>query len=280
VCSSDLTVEPNLRTALQALLADATKALTVCPTAPKPRTQPAPRTRGWIAPPGQDWYPPVGPGPACDACEQGCNDTYASNVDKGNFGGWLCFISIACAAAAFAEWLGCLGLCHLPGNACLPNPCGTFTTCDPADKCFSYKDGSLCCTAPGVVCQDACCGKGVTNCLPDGSCGCSSEFNQIQCGNGCCDGNKDICSNGICCPKGQVNHEGKCYVEKNVCGAICCDELRNAPIPRPACVVLSAPRLAAANAATRVMCASMVSVALRSAVAAARAVPQVNTAPT
>src|SRR4029079_2731458 len=32
----NITVEPNLRSALQALLADATKALTVCPTAPKP----------------------------------------------------------------------------------------------------------------------------------------------------------------------------------------------------------------------------------------------------
>jgi hypothetical protein len=82
----------------------------------------------------------------------------------------------------------------------------------------------------------------VTNCLPDGSCGCSSEFNQIQCGNGCCDGNKDICSNGICCSKGQVNHEGKCCGEKNVCGAICCDELSQCADPKTGlCCPFSAP---------------------------------------
>ena len=94
-------------------LAEAVKAFTRCPAAPTPHTPLR------LAPPGQDWYEPSDLPVACDKCMNDCGDTYAEQVDKGNFSGWLCFISVACAAAAFAEWVACLGICHLPGKAWL-----------------------------------------------------------------------------------------------------------------------------------------------------------------
>jgi hypothetical protein len=129
-------------------LAEAVKAFTRCPAAPTPHTPLR------LAPPGQDWYEPSDLPVACNKCMNDCGDTYAEQVDKGNFSGRLCFISVACAAAAFAEWVACLGICHLPGKACFPVPCGGLHTCVPGDQCFGYKDGEVLLDPRGAVASE------------------------------------------------------------------------------------------------------------------------------
>jgi hypothetical protein len=63
-----------------------------------------------------------------------CGDTYAEQVDKGNFSGWLCFISVACAAAAFAEWVACLGNLPSAWKGLLPCPIAVRQTLPAAPE--------------------------------------------------------------------------------------------------------------------------------------------------
>lgn len=177
--------------------------------------------------PGSDWYEPAGVSwVSCQNCQDGCYSTYQDTALS-----WSCyFLSLVCEAEAIAQWSICMGLCELPGNGCLPVPCGSFTTCAPGDTCFSYKDGRLCCSAPSAICNNVCCGKDVATCAPNGSCGCPTG--ELQCGNKCCDGKTQICSNGLCCPKGQLNHNGKCCAESSLCGKVCCDELATCGDPK------------------------------------------------
>ncbi len=144
----NITVEPNLRTTIDTLLAESAKLLAVFRLPRRQAFRPTSKLVAGSHPPDGLGIP-RGPGPACDQCEQGCNDTYYSEAGPtSSVGAFFCFISIACSALAFAKWVGCLALCHLPGHPCLPNPCGTFTTCDPADTCFSYEGGGLAARLP------------------------------------------------------------------------------------------------------------------------------------
>jgi hypothetical protein len=187
-----------------------------------------PRFRNVIPPPGSDWYEPAGEDyVSCLNCEDGCNQTYFDTASN-----FFCFISIACVVEALAQWGICYAVCRLPGAGCLPNPCGTLTTCGIGDTCFSYKGGSLCCKAPAAVCQNVCCGQQITNCLPDGSCGCTTD--ETPCGNECCVAGQ-ICTDGVCCPDkpGEVVVvlNGVCCSQARVCGKVCCDELASCADP-------------------------------------------------
>jgi hypothetical protein len=218
-----LVLEPSLRAALEGLRGRAMQRgsgtcrteHTLHPHDPNPAT------------PGSDWYEPDGVSWAsCQGCQDGCYSTYQDQALS-----FSCyFLNPFCEVEATAQWAICMGLCQLPGNGCLPVPCGTLTTCGPGDTCFSFKGGRLCCAAPSALCNNVCCGKDVTTCAPNGLCGCATGL--LACGNKCCDGKTSVCSNGICCPKGQVNHNGKCCTETNLCGKVCCDELATCGDPK------------------------------------------------
>jgi hypothetical protein len=183
-------------------------------------------SRNVIPAPGSDWYEPAGEDHiSCLQCDDNCNKTLADATSN-----FFCWLSIACVVEADAQWAVCETFCRLPGGGCLPNPCGSFTTCGIGDKCFSYKGGSLCCQAPAVVCQDVCCGVLINNCLPDGTCGCTAD--QDPCGNDCCDRKTQYCAAvGVCCPNGQILSNGVCCSPISVCGKVCCDELASCADP-------------------------------------------------
>jgi len=207
--------------AITDVVSEAAPSIAACrSTRPRPGGTPRRRVIGSMSAPGGDWYEPASENsPDCSACQNDCGTTYANEVKN-----FFCFIALPCQLSALAEWGGCLGLCQLPGHPCRPNPCGTFSTCSKGDTCFSYQGGDLCCTAPAAVCQGVCCGTDITSCAPNGACGCTSD--ETLCGgNQCCDNAKETCANGICCPKGQVNHNGKCCDPKAICGSVCCDQL-------------------------------------------------------
>ncbi len=239
-----IAADPKLVSAIQDLGARANQLL----AAPRAGANPLPHNprekkahRAIITGPGFDWYEPSDDIVDCTNCEDGCTKVYIDALP-----GWATIIfcppcAVVDTAAALALWTGCMIKCNLPGGGCLPNPCGTFTTCAKGDACYDYKDGRLCCPAPAAVCKGVCCGKDVTSCAPDGGCGCTSD--QKACGNDCCDPGQvcvdGICCapdqktcKGVCCPKGQICHNGKCCNEANVCGPVCCDELSTCADPK------------------------------------------------
>jgi hypothetical protein len=173
-----------------------------------------------IPPPGSGWYlPDEEDNGSCLDCEDGCNSDFADETTS-----WGCLISLgSCWPAALAKWGVCMGLCRLPGGGCLPVPCGTFTTCAEGDTCFGSNLGDFCCPGSSAVCHGACCGWEISNCAPDGSCGCRES--ETACGNNCCDPDDESCIDGICCKKGQTVLNGVCCDPVSVCGNVCCDVL-------------------------------------------------------
>jgi len=183
------------------------------------------RPRTAIAAPGDDWYEPASEDHvSCLNCEDGCNQTYENQVTS-----WECILSLgACVPFSLAQWGVCMAACNLPGGGCLPNPCGFFTTCGVGDNCFSFQGGDLCCPSTAALCNNVCCGNDIHSCLPNGSCGCTSD--QVACGNNCCSSGQ-VCIEGQCCQPGQTVLNGKCCNSQNVCGDVCCDELATCADP-------------------------------------------------
>jgi len=194
---------------------------------------------GTIKPPGPGAYPPLGAdNPDCTACQNQCDTDW-----RAESGTAWCVLSFGgCYVKSLFDYDICQHNCAGDGpNGCFPVPCGaTTTTCLSGDQCFSFQGAGMCCDAGAPLCQGVCCGRFISACGPDGSCGCKTS--ETLCGDSCCDNDKEICSDGICCPKGQANHQGTCCADKNVCGKVCCDELATCADPKTGlCCPLTAP---------------------------------------
>jgi hypothetical protein len=194
---------------------------------------------GTLMPPGPGAYPPLGAdNPDCIACQNQCDTDWGAESGTE----WCVLTWGGCYVKALINYDICRHACASDGpNGCFPVPCGTTTnTCLSGDLCFSFQGGGMCCDAGAPICQGVCCGKLITACGPDGSCGCRTD--ETLCGDSCCQNDKEICSNGICCPKGQANHQGTCCAEKNLCGQVCCDELSScADAKKGLCCPFTAP---------------------------------------
>jgi hypothetical protein len=194
---------------------------------------------GTLVAPGPGAYPPLGAdNPGCVACQNQCDKDWGAESGTA----WCVLTLGGCYVKALIDFDICRHNCASDGpGGCFPVPCGsTTTTCNSGDQCFSVQGAGMCCDAGAPLCQGVCCGRLITACGPDGSCGCRTD--ETLCGDSCCDNAKEICSNGICCPKGQANHEGTCCAQKNLCGKVCCDELASCADPKTGlCCPLTAP---------------------------------------
>ena len=101
-------------------------------------------------------------------------------------------------------------LCCARGtDVCAATKAKTGLCCDP-------RKGEQCCFNETKA---ACCSRNQT--CKGGTCTCKSG--KPPCGKKCCE-KGEVCSNGTCCPKGQVNcGDGTCCVPKNCCGKVCCN---------------------------------------------------------
>ncbi len=195
-----------------------------------------------ITGPGFDWYEPGDDFVDCTYCES----TTCANIYFDLLPGWATILfcppcAVVDTAAALAAYAGCMIYCHLPGGGCLPNPCGSFTTCAKGDTCYDFDDGRLCCPSPSAVCKNVCCGTDIPKCGSDGTCGCPTDTK--TCGSNCCTENQ-VCTDGVCCDpgivackgvccgKGQTCHNGSCCNQNNICGPTCCDELSSCLDPK------------------------------------------------
>jgi hypothetical protein len=214
-----IALDPTLGPVVTALAAQASKSFATCQDVssalPKPTPRLSLRETGQGGSPGEGWYEPgeTYGSPNCDNCWDSCGKTA---LDYSGLTSWETYICAPClAAAVFAYngiWLVCWGACQLPGGGCCPVPCGgAFTCCGTNDHCFR---SDLCCPSSMIVCNNVCCGTGVTTCAPDGFCGCPTG--QSVCGDNCCAANTTCCGTQ-CCPAGTTT----------CCGNVCCDKSAN-----------------------------------------------------
>jgi hypothetical protein len=233
---SQITADQNLVSALRDLEKKAAASSASCRTlvSPRPaRPKKAYRERGQGGSLGDGWYEPgeTYDAPACSQCSDNCTSTCIHDCGLDTWE--VIFTWAASIACGNLCWIGCWGTCQFPGGGCCPVPCGGLgVCCGRGDNCFH---GDLCCPGKYVVCNNICCGPGVSNCASDGFCGCP-VLGQIPCGDNCCDATSTCCG-GTCCPTGStqccgnqccptnaqcLNNATCCAPPSHVCGSICC----------------------------------------------------------